>query len=224
MNLRQLLKYWLRRDTTFRGEFGAIESALPSDTPRLVVDVGANDGFYGSNSFPFVARGWRAVMVEPDPRAFAQLERRFGNHPRVTCRNLACGATHSTLPLRLGQDPSHSSLTASQGPSSLGAQTGETLEVRVVPLSALLHELDIPPRYGVLSIDTEGHDFQVLRGAGLAHHRPDVIFTETFGDDAEESAKREFLRQSGYQLRAEVDTNSLWTPVPRDSRPTPGPA
>ncbi|MBL9128982.1 MAG: FkbM family methyltransferase [Verrucomicrobiales bacterium] len=221
MNLRQLIKFWFRRDTTFRGEFAAIREALPPDTPHYVVDVGANDGFYGSNAYPFVARGWRALMIEPDPRAFALLERRFAGNTRVACLHVACGAESGVLPLRLGKDPSHSSLRgadaaaagAGAAPSALGAQSGETVATRVVPLAALLAEHDVPRRYGVLSIDTEGHDLQVLRGADLRRYRPDVIFTETFADDAEERAKHAFLGDAGYRLRAEVDTNTLWTPT-----------
>lgn len=211
MNLRQLLKFWFRRDTTFRGEFSAIWQALPTDAPKIVVDVGANDGFYGSNSYPFIARGWRALLIEPDPRAFEALERRFGSHPNVCCRQLACGAEPASLPLSLGHDPTHSSLnTGGPGdPQTPGSQSGSVVVVNVETLAAVLAAQNITGRYGVLSIDTEGHDFHVLRGAGLDQYRPDVIFTETFGPD--ESAKRDLLRSSGYQLRAEVDTNSLWT-------------
>ena len=75
MNLRQFVKYWLWRDTTHHGEFAALRRLMTPDFPRIVVDVGANDGFYGSNSFPFVARGWRSILVEPHPKVFAKLQK-----------------------------------------------------------------------------------------------------------------------------------------------------
>ena len=34
---------------------------------RIVVDVGANDGFLSSNSFNLAALGWSTVLVEPNP-------------------------------------------------------------------------------------------------------------------------------------------------------------
>ena len=211
MNLRQFIKYWLFRDTTFRGEFKAIRNVLPADAPKIVVDVGANDGFYGSNSYPFIARGWRAVLVEPDPRAFEPLSRRFNGHPHVVCRQSACGARKGILPLHLGQDSSHSTLGLGSDPnlSTIGPQSGRTVDVSVEPLADILDEMGIPARYGVLSIDTEGHDLNVLIGAGLECRRPDVIFTETFEPD--EAAKRRFLEHLGYRFRAAVDTNTLWT-------------
>lgn len=216
MNLRQLVKFWLFRDTTFRGEFRAIRDALPADAPRIVIDVGANDGFYGSNSYPFIARGWRAILVEPDPRAFEPLSRRFSGHPHVQCLHAACGARKGILPLHLGQDSSHSSLGfGTDSPASaIGPQSGKTVDVSVEPLADILDAAGVPARYGVLSIDTEGHDLNVLIGAGLERRRPDVIFTENFA--ADETAKRSLLEQMGYRLRAEVDTNTLWT---AESRP-----
>jgi len=214
MNLRQWVKYWLFRDTTFRGEFKAIRDVLPADAPRIVVDVGANDGFYGSNSYPFIARGWRALLIEPDPRAFEPLSRRFSGHPHVECRQAACGARKGTLPLHLGQDSSHSTLGLGSEAqvTSIGPQSGKTVNVSVEPLADILDAVGVPARYGVLSIDTEGHDLNVLIGAGLERRRPDVIFTETFEPD--EAAKRSFLEHLGYRLQAAVDTNTLWTADP----------
>ena len=51
MNLRQSTKYTPWRDTTYLGEFREIKLLLPPGTLKVVVDVGANDGFYGSNSY-----------------------------------------------------------------------------------------------------------------------------------------------------------------------------
>src|SRR5438105_7954878 len=59
MNLRRLVNYVLFRDTTMKGEFRLMRKLAGPDCRRVFVDVGANDGFYGSNSFPFVAGCWR---------------------------------------------------------------------------------------------------------------------------------------------------------------------
>jgi FkbM family methyltransferase len=208
MNLRQLLKFLFRRDTTFRGEFSAIGAALPADAAKYVVDVGANDGFYGSNSYPFIARGWEALMIEPDPRPFAALSKRFAGNPRVQCLNLACADKPGELPLRLGQDASHSSLVDEFNPALHGASTGESVTVQVERLADVLARHRFPSRFGVLSIDTEGMDLEVLRGLDLGQWRPQVIFTEDFAPkDAEKAA---LLQSHGYRLIGPVDSNTLW--------------
>jgi FkbM family methyltransferase len=208
MNLRQLLKFVFRRDTTFRGEFAAIWASLPTDASRYVVDVGANDGFYGSNSYPFIARGWKALMVEPDPRPFAALAKRFAGNSRVQCLNLACAEAPGELPLRLGMDASHSSLATDFNPALHGASTGETVTVQVERLADVLTRHGVPNRFGVLSIDTEGMDLEVLKGLDLARWRPIVVFTEDFAPkDAEKAA---LLGSHGYRLVGPVDSNTLW--------------
>lgn len=210
--MRRLLNLLLRRDTTFRGEFAAIRAALPPHAPRQIVDVGANDGFYGSNSYPFIARGWEALMIEPDPRPFAALAKRFAGNPDVRCLNLACSEFPGELPLQLGRDASHSSLTGDFDPTLHGARTGETVVVKVERLADVLARHGFAPGFGVLSIDTEGMDLEVLKGLDLGRWRPRVIFTEDFAP--KESAKAALLGQHGYLLVGTVDSNTLWTAAP----------
>jgi len=149
-------------------------------------------------------------LIEPDPRAFGLLKRRFEGRDRVKCLPLACGAAEATLRLGLGRFTTHSALQADDGAGPMGDPTSDTVEVRVRRLSAVLEEMGLPKRYGVLSIDTEGFDLEVLEGADLGRWRPDVIFTENF--EPKEAGKRELLQRNGYELRDEVDNNTVWTP------------
>ena len=66
----------------------------------------------------------------------------------------------------------------------------------------------IPRDFGLLTIDTEGHDFQVLRGANLTRYRPRVIITEKNPDDEEKFA---YLRAHGYRLHADLPYDTVWT-------------
>ena len=58
-----------------------------------------------------------------------------------------------------------------------------SLRVKVHRLEALLDDFRMPLDFGLLTIDTEGHDFSVLRGANLTRYRPRVIITEKNPDD-----------------------------------------
>src|SRR5215467_4308269 len=99
MNLRGAIKYYLFRDTTMKGEFRLMQKLVGEDCPRQFVDVGANDGFYGSNSFPYVARGWRSVLIEPHPVAFGKMVKFHKGRKNVSCLNIACAETPGELPL-----------------------------------------------------------------------------------------------------------------------------
>ena len=115
MNLKQLVKYVLWQDTTHHGEYRTFLKLMGPDFPRIVVDVRANDGFYGSNSFPFVTRNWRAILIEPHPKVFARLQTKFAGRPRVTCLNLACSNQPGLLPLFIGKDGDAGTLSTATG-------------------------------------------------------------------------------------------------------------
>jgi FkbM family methyltransferase len=213
MNLRQFVKYWLWRDTTHRGEFAALRRLMPPDFPRLVVDVGANDGFYGSNSFPFVARGWRAVLVEPHPKVFAKLERLHRGKPNVTCLKLACSNVRGTLPLHVGSDgeaPSNSTL--SDDSELLKMRIPETILVTVETLSNLLAEQNFPADIGLLSVDVEGMDYEVLLGLDFSRWRPRLIITEDYAP--KEAKKAEWLTGHGYRLVTHIANDTIWQAQP----------
>lgn len=210
MNARQLFKYLLFKDTTFHGEFRLMERLAGPDAPRTFVDVGANDGFYGSNSFPFVARGWRSLLIEPHPGAFTQLTARHAGRTNVKCLNVACGPAAGEMELHIDPaDSSQSTLTPGAHPhfnTSRAAATSVRVQVR--PLSEILDAEGFAD-LGILSIDTEGWDFQVLQSLDTTQHRPRCIVTED-GDGAPNAQKHEWLRHHGYQPAGFIEPNSFW--------------
>ena len=210
MNLRQFVKYWLWRDTTHRGEFAALRQLMTPDFPRIVVDVGANNGFYGSNSFPFVARGWRSLLVEPHPKVFAHLQKLHQAKPNVTCLNLACAEKSGTFPLHVGNDgEAPSTSTLSDDPELLKTRTKGTIMVRVERLTDVLAAQQIPEDFGLLTMDAECMDLEVLQGLDFSRWRPRIIITEDYMPKF--PAKSELLQKNGYQLQTQIAGNSIWT-------------
>ena len=210
MNLRQLVKFVLWRDTTHRGEFAALRRLMTPNFPRIVVDVGANDGFYGSNSFPFAARGWRCILVEPHPKVFAKLQKLHQGRANVTCLNLACSNVKSTLPLHIGSDgeaPSNSTLSDAADLQ----RTQKTILVTVETLSNVLAEKQIPGDIGLLSVDVEGMDYEVLLGLDFSRWRPRLIITEDYAP--KEAKKAEWLASQGYRLAMSIAGNTIWQSV-----------
>ncbi len=184
-----------------------------SDCPRFVVDVGANDGFYASNSYPFAARGWRSLLIEPHPEAFRKLILRHAKRPHVVCRQLACGERPGRMPLWTGAtgDTTHATLAPESRDTPSNPWATDACEVDVVRLDGVLAEFGFPERFGILSIDTEGWDVEVLRGMDLSRWRPRVIVTEDGERGTEE--KGALLHGNGYECRKRIGVNSFWTPV-----------
>jgi len=205
-------KHWIRfllyRDSTWHGQFSALSPLLLGrpGIARTVVDVGANDGFYSSNSYPFIARGWRGLLLEPHPAAFAKARQLHRKRKQVTLVNAACSDHEGELELQMfvaDEGGSHSTLGESAGDAP-----GGSLRVKVHRLETLLDDCNIPSDFGLLTIDTEGHDFAVLRGVNLTRYRPQVIITEKNPDD---EAKFAYLRANEYRLHTELAYDTIWT-------------
>jgi len=214
------LEHWIRfllyRDSTWHGQFAVLGPLLlrHAGVERTVVDVGANDGFYSSNSYPFIARGWRALLIEPNPGAFGKARRLHKKREHVTLVNSACSDHDGILELQTfawdDDGGSHSALRLDAGSPDASSTPGERFQVKVHRLDALLTEFRIPREFGLLTIDTEGHDLHVLRGANLACFRPHVIITGSNPDDEEKFA---LLRDNGYRLHIALTYDTVWTRV-----------
>ena len=214
MKLKHWIRFLLHQDSTWHGQFSVLGPLLlaRAEVERTVVDVGANDGFYSSNSYPFIARRWQALLIEPNPEAFRKAQHLHRKRNRVTLVNAACSDQDGSLELQTFVEDdggSHSVLCGKPGsPGETTYARGKKILVKVHRLEKLLQEFHVPPGFGLLTIDTEGHDLQVLRGANLAHFRPQVIITEINPDDEE---KFVFLREHGYRLHTELSYDTVWT-------------
>ena len=101
MKLKHWIRFLLYRDSTRHGQFSTLGPLLlgRKGFERTVVDVGANDGFYSSNSYPFIARGWQALLIEPHPTAFQKAKQLYRNRKQVSLLNVACSGREGELEL-----------------------------------------------------------------------------------------------------------------------------
>lgn len=199
-------------DTSELGESMAAHALVHPDDARWVVEVGANDGITVANSPYFIRRGWNALLVEPNPATYAKLHARSASNPRIRTAQVACSSTPGTMTLRLFEGD-QTGVLATLHPDAASSRDGSDavsheVEVQVERLDTLLGAHGVPQAFAVLSVDTEGHDLDVLRGLDFARFQPGVIVTET--DDATEAEKHALLQAAGYRLANRVGVNTLW--------------
>ncbi len=177
-------------------------------TEGVVVDVGANTGFY-SLLAACASPATRVHAFEPFPAALSclrenlQINRRTGDRIEVFPHALSDQVGEDTLYV---PDPGHGLVETS---CSLNRKFKERvvdeLPVRVVTLDAHLDALGRPP-VGVVKIDVESLEHRVLAGAErtLAEDRP-LVFLEVLpsGDPAAIEAIRRRHRYVAVRLRAE---------------------
>jgi FkbM family methyltransferase len=129
----------------------------------LVVDVGANDGRWLSALQRIVPID-HAECFEPNPAAYALLQRRFRGHPEVRLHQAALGERQGSQTLYMTQKSVFSSLLP---PSTIlkeyaGGAVVSTIEV---PVSTLDNEVSATDIVDLLKIDVQGFERYVLKGA-----------------------------------------------------------
>jgi FkbM family methyltransferase len=204
--LRTLIGYIRARFSVSQPvEYRILYEALTSQigTDGVMVDVGAA---LGSASESFVRDGWQCFCFEPDFRNEKILVALFGKYPNVIIENRAVySISNSKMRFYSGEKY--------WGVSSLlhidDLHSHET-NISVISLKDYWVEKKIP-HINYLKIDTEGADFDVLKGFPWDVDSPDAILCEFDGQKSLDWTWEnlgEYLHARGY-----IVLISEWYPV-----------
>jgi FkbM family methyltransferase len=195
------------------GEDRWLDAHFGGKREGFFVEVGAYDGVRFSNSYFFEQRGWRGVLVEPDP---AMAERCRTARSRSMVYACAVGAPGSSTEVVFFQvtggevysttrlDPSHR-----QRLQRLGLPWRE-VRVPMRTLDAILDEVSAP-KIDFVTIDVEGGELDVLRGFDLGRWKPQVVVVETNAPRRDPAIGRYFVSR-GYAYHHSIDVNDFYLP------------
>lgn len=194
------------------------------------VQVGANDGERDDPLHALVREhDWRGIMVEPVPHVFARLKANSaGLEGRVALENAAIAATAGEADFHHLREAAPSERAALPdwydeiGSFDRGvllrhadeipdvAERIVTTTVRTLTLEQLLRRHGAPG-VDLLLLDTEGHDWQILRTLDLDGIRPRLLVYEHYHLSPEDRrACGARIEHAGYALLAEgFDTYCL---------------
>jgi FkbM family methyltransferase len=221
LSVREIIRAFQRKlqggdstDTSQGGEVAALRALIQPDDPKYLVDVGAHDGKYLSNSWPFIQAGWQAIAIEPLPSVYNELVKNHRSHKNVACLNLACADKPGNVPLYLGIDGEQgqmSTLCTDDNEWFRQNRSSKSILVEVDTLTRILDQHHWPSRFTVLLVDAEGMDYEVLLGLDFNKYQPRIIVTEEYVSNPEKHQKKyDLLRSMGYTYHSLVAYNTIW--------------
>jgi FkbM family methyltransferase len=139
--------------------------------PTALIDVGANTGYWAERFLTYIPAAY--MGIEPDPRAYAELQRRF---PQAQLINAAVGAHFGSVLLHMTQKSTHSTITEYRDFASLDAAPTGAVAVERVTLDERVNLA--PNSRAVLKIDVQGAEAEVLQGASHLLRSVDLLLLE----------------------------------------------
>ena len=217
----QGLKVWVDPASNFGKRVlreGSYEADLTTAFRKLLrpgqtfVDVGANEGWFSMLAASIVGPDGRVLACEPQERLWPVILKNTALNGLCNCQLFPYAIAEKTGTTTISLYPS-----LNTGSSHIGSGKRRwemTQEVRLIPLSSVLENLD-GREVDLLKIDVEGYEHHVLLSAGghlgttikaivVELHPPQL---EALGSS--ERAVEELLEAKGYKRRV-VETVEVW--------------
>ncbi len=179
--------------------------------PSTFVDVGGNFP-ETSVSTPLEKAGWMGVVIEPQSDCFKALQMQRTSHVMqcacISEQAAQGGMTHIRLYLAGPKSSTDLDFIA------LRERTESFIDVPAKTLHQILSELKINV-IGLLSLDTEGTEIDVMNGLDWSRYQPELILIE---DHARNFSKHRYLTAKGYRLFRRTGFNS-WYAKPERAHP-----
>ncbi|HUB63230.1 MAG TPA: FkbM family methyltransferase [Methylocella sp.] len=174
-----------------------VEHSILVDGKGAILQIGANDGVLADPIHEMiVALDLPAVLVEPIPDRFEELQRNYAGQPNISFENCAVSSEPGEAELfRINPKATHfpdwahglasfekTVLLKHQSKEGMAGsnldQHIESLRVPVVTIGQLLKKHSALQKLTAIQIDTEGHDFAVVKSAVAAGCLPRIIHYE----------------------------------------------
>lgn len=198
--------WWRSEWLVHEAEVSGLDLFPPGHWRNLhtVVDVGANVGQWSTMLLDLISPS-KLIVVEPEPRAFAELRRQFGHdaggkrsvvsefrrntdaterippvlRPHVELHNVAVGDRNGVTPFKVTRDTTGASvLPPREAMRDLIGQNW-TVEAEIeVPMVTLDTLLSAVAEISLLKIDVQGLEREVLAGAAQTLARTDFLLIE----------------------------------------------
>jgi len=170
------------------------------DGPGRYVDVGCNAPVKYSNTFLLYLIGWRGINIDANAELVAECKR---VRRQDICVRAAVSDSEREVVFHKAKDDAVSTIDETRLVEwkkhfEFSDEDQETLVTRTLT-SILDEQWTKGDAIDLLSIDVEGHDFQVLRSLDLSRYRPKIVVIEMHSiAKIEENEIYKYLILNGY--------------------------
>ncbi|TVL98266.1 MAG: hypothetical protein CV087_21545 [Candidatus Brocadia sp. WS118] len=209
--MRTKIFRYLFRDYSQAGETIAVRKALKEWPNKVFVEIGANDGVTVSTTLGLLEEGWTGWSIEANPAIHKKLKQNLERFHQAKTFNIAIAPKKGKVKLWLGKnDPLglYSTLSTEENDWFKKHRGDQYVEVEGMPLSEFLNQENVPNRFGLLLVDTEGMDLEILRTLDPEKHKPKLIVTEDYAPKNDEKFK--LLESYGYKFWRRIGCNTFW--------------
>ena len=176
----------------------------------LFVDVGCNHPISFSNTFELYKKGWTGLNIDANP----ELIKKYTVRPNdISVCEAVSDETKEMLFHEFEQAEVSTLETAVIDEWKTRWDYKKSRKVTTKTLTQILDEHSIPNAIDFLSVDVEGHDFQVLNSLDFNKYQPKLILIEMHQFNvADYQANKivQFLIAKGYELVGFVTMNGYF--------------
>lgn len=207
-NIRRYYLAWLdsmkstRRTYSQFGEDAIVMDLFPSiiKSDSIYIEVGANQPTQISNTYLFYRKGFRGIVIEPN-RFMTSLFRRF--RPEDIHLEIGCADESG-----VGKFKTAATTVTCGFSDDIKAVKGQFSWIPLLTVDEVWRDAGKRQNVFLLSIDTEGHDLKVLKGAKETLEHTASVIIETRDEDLNDI--KDILLGFGFELVRKTDCNLIW--------------
>lgn len=177
-----------------------------------ILDIGANTGYFLSNSYDLIQKGWDCIAIEPSS-VFEDLKRLHKGNRKVKCHNVAIGRTKGKLKffesgahVKGGDDKALVSTAVPKEMDRWKEVDFTETEVDVIPFNEFMAENGYDGlKIDYISLDVEGMEMEILEQINLKFWGVDLLCIEWNGKNELERKFTQYCAKHGLK---EIHRNS----------------
>lgn len=185
--------------TTTYSQFGEdllAESFFKNQNSGTYIDIGSFHPIYLSNTYKLYKKGWRGLVIDPNPE-LEPLYKRFRDRDKFI--NCAVGESSTSAKYRIYENGVFNSIKP-EGVKNIYIPSPFVKEiiVKVMSISELIKETNY--NIDFLNIDCEGMDLEILQSFPFNQSKPKLIAVEDHSSGWLTSDVTKFLQKNCYSV------------------------